>query len=120
MTRQGPRRPVKKKKPKFMRTKAVRLRRVGERWRRPRGVDSKMRLEVLGKPMSPKAGYGGDRRTRGMHPSGYLEVLVHNEGDVESLDPSTQAARISSKVGLLKREKILARADELRIRVLNR
>jgi large subunit ribosomal protein L32e len=79
-----------------------------------------MRRAIQGKPLRPKAGYGGDARTRGIHPSGYAEVNVHNESDLEGLDSKTQAARIASKVGLLKRESILSKADELGIKVLNR
>lgn len=96
------------------------MRRLGVTWRRPRGIGSKMRLLIGGKPRRPKAGYAGDRRVRSIHPSGYREVLVSNTGELESLDPSIHAVRISGKVGLMKREKILARADELKIKVLNR
>ena len=46
--------------------------------------------------------------------------MVHNSGDLEAIDPETQAARVGATVGGRKRENIHSRADELGIRVLNR
>ncbi len=110
----------RRRKPKFVRSGGIHMKRLGRKWRKPRGIDSKMRASIQGKPKSPRAGYGSDRRIRSIHPSGYREVIVHNPAELDSLDSATEAARISGAVGLLKREKILARADELRIKILNR
>ena len=52
--------------------------------------------------------------------SGFEEVLVYNPKNLENVDPKAQAIRISSKVGDKKREMIVQKADELKIRVLNR
>ena len=119
MTSSSPIKPKKRRKPKFIRSQGIHFGRLGKKWRKPRGIDSKMRYEIRGKPKSPKAGYGGKVLTRSVHPSGYREVLVYREKDLDSLDAGTQAARISGTVGLLKRERILSRAKELRIKVLN-
>jgi large subunit ribosomal protein L32e len=110
----------RKRKPKFIRAGGNHLKRLGHNWRKPKGIDSKMRRAIHGKPLRPKAGYGGNGRTRGIHPSGYAEVMVHNESELEGLAPGTQAVRIASKVGLLKRGKIVGKADELGLKVLNR
>ena len=67
-----------------------------------------------------RVGHGKVAEARGLHPSGFREVMVHNINDLESIDPETQAARIGRTVGGRKREHIHARADELGIRVLNR
>ena len=116
----GLKKPSKRRKPSFIRSQGIHFGRLGKKWRKPRGIDSKMRAEIKGKPKKPKAGYGTDGRMRSVHPSGYREVMVFRAADLESIDPSTQAARISGKVGLQKRERILSRAKELRIKVLNR
>jgi large subunit ribosomal protein L32e len=116
----GPSPKKKRRKPKFIRSQGIHFGRLGRKWRKPRGIDSKMRYEIRGKPKRPKAGYGSNNLTRAVHPSGYREVLVHREGDLDSLDAKTQAARISSSVGLKKRERILSRAKELRIKIINR
>jgi len=116
----GQKKPSKRRKPKFIRSQGIHFGRLGEKWRKPRGIDSKMRAEIKGKPKRPKAGYGTDGRIRSVHPSGYREVMVYREADLGSIDPGTQAARISGKVGLQKKERILSRAKELKIKVLNR
>lgn len=120
MNQSSPKKPKRKRKPRFVRKGGNHMKRLGEKWRKPRGIDSKMRASIFGKPKRPKVGYGNDRRVRSIHPSGYREILVSNPNDLEPLNSSTQAARISRNVGLLKREKILVRANELGIKILNR
>ena len=67
-----------------------------------------------------QVGFRGPASVRGLHPSGFEEILVYNPGNLENIDPKVQAIRISSKVGDKKREMIVEKADELKIRVLNR
>lgn len=118
-------RPLKKrqlskhKKPKFKRQESWRYKRVKENWRKPRGIDSKMRKKVKGWPPSPEVGYRSPKKIRGLHPSGYVEVRVQTVEDLNGLDPKTQAIRIARTVGGKKRVEILALADERGIHVLN-
>jgi len=65
-------------------------------------------------------GFRGPASVRGLHPSGFEEVMIHNAKEVDNVDPKTQAIRISSKVGDKKREIIVKKADELKIRIFNR
>ncbi|WP_456366398.1 50S ribosomal protein L32e [Thermococcus sp.] len=112
---------IKRKKPRFLRQEWWRYPKFKNNptWRRPKGIDSKMRLKKKGKPRSPSIGWGSPRAVRGLHPSGYEEVLVHNVKEVEAIDPSRQAARIAGTVGRRKRELIVAKAKELGVKVLN-
>ncbi|WP_457620737.1 50S ribosomal protein L32e [Methanopyrus sp.] len=110
---------LKRKKPKFRRQEWHRYKRLGEKWRRPRGRHSKMRRKLKSKPKMPNPGYGSPKKVRGLHPSGYEEVLVYNPKDLEKIDPKRQAARIASRVGKRKRREILKKAEELGIVVLN-
>ncbi len=64
-------------------------------------------------------GYKGPKVARGLHPSGYREVIVHNVEEVKLLDPTTQAARIAHTVGRKKRGHIIATARKKKIAVLN-
>jgi len=114
------RRYIKDKEPGFIRQESWRYVRVKENWRRPRGIDSKMRLKKKGKPPLPGIGYRVPKLIRGRHPSGFKEVLVYNVKDLEKIDPSREAARIGSTVGKRKRIEIIKKADEKGIRVLNR
>lgn len=93
--------------------------RISSPWKKPEGTHSRVRLEKKSAPARPKAGYRTEKDVRGKHPSGYEEVLVHNTSDLEEVDPGEEAARIGSGVGGRKREKIIEKADEEDIKVLN-
>jgi large subunit ribosomal protein L32e len=110
---------VKNKKPDFRRQESWRYKRMKESWRRPRGIDSKMRKKAKGWPRSVEVGYRSPKKTRGFHPSGYAEALVYNVDDVEKVSPETQVIRIGGAVGARKRVEISARAEERGIHILN-
>ena len=110
---------VKKKKPNFVRPESWRYKRLSESWRRPRGLDNKMRRKIKGWPPTVNVGYRGPKATRGLHPSGYKEVLVYNTEELKKIDPKTQAVRIAHTVGKRKRAKILVEARKRKITVLN-
>lgn len=104
----------------FKRQDSHKKKQTPDSWRSPKGTHSRVRLEKKGAGSKPKAGYRTRKEDRGKHPSGYREVQVHNASDLEKVDPETEAARIASKVGGKKREKIIEKADEEDIKVLNR
>ena len=110
---------LKAKKPKFRRQESWRYKRVKENWRKPLGVDNKMRKKVKGWPRSPEPGYGGPKEIRGLHPSGYEEIRIQRVDDLSKVDPQRQAIRIAHTVGAKKRVEISARAEERGIRILN-
>ena len=45
-----------------------------------------------------RVGHGKIAAARGLHPSGFEEVLVNKSDDLEGLDPETQAVRIAKTV----------------------
>lgn len=92
---------------------------LSDSWRRPRGLQSKQRLQKKAKGALPTPGYGSPVAVRGLHPSGYEDILVHNPQELEGLDAATQAVRIAGAVGMKKREQMQIRAGELGLRVLN-
>ena len=53
---------------KFLRQNWFRLKRLGLKWRRPKGSQSKMRKSEKGKPRMPKVGYRTPRTERGKLP----------------------------------------------------
>ena len=107
-------------RPAFKRQEWFRYQRLGEKWRKPRGIQSKMRRHLSYRPPVVSIGFRGPKMVRDYHPSGFQEVLVYNAGQVENVDPKVQAIRIGGTVGGKKRMAITEKADELGIRVLNR
>lgn len=110
---------LKARKPRFRRQESWRYMRVSQVWRKPDGIDSKMRIRKKGWPKSVEVGYRGPRKARGLHPSGYREILVSNVDDLAKIDPKVQAVRIAHTVGMKKRAEISLRAGEKHIYILN-
>ncbi|MFT4922900.1 MAG: large subunit ribosomal protein L32e [Haloarculaceae archaeon] len=106
-------------KPQFNRQDYHKKKRVPTSWRRPRGQLSKQRRGIKGKGDTVDAGFRTPTAVRGLHPSGFEEVRVHNVDDLEGVDGDLEAVRIASKVGGRKRERIEEEAEDQGIRVLN-
>ncbi len=114
------RKSIKKRTPTFLREEWFRYKRISKNWRRPDGITSKMRINLKYRPSKVRVGFRGPKAVRGLHASGFEEIRVFNPKDLEVIDPKTQAARVGSTVGTKKRIDIEKRAEELKIRILNR
>ena len=94
-------------------------RQLSDSWRKPRGQHNKQREQKKAKGALPKPGFGSPVAVRGMHPSGFFEVLVSSIKELEGLDPKTQAVRISATVGDRKRVALQDAALAAGLKVLN-
>ena len=105
----------------FKRQEYARYKKLGTKWRRPRGKTSKMRRYEAGKPAMPSIGYRTPRVTRGLHPSGYKDVLVNNMKELECLlmNKDKYCAEIGKNVGAALRVKMLKKAKELGVDITN-
>jgi len=88
-------------------------------WRKPRGQHNKQREQKKAKGALPKPGFGSPIGVRGMHPSGFYEVLIYTLDDLESLNPKTHAVRIAANIGGRKRGSIQEKALSAGLKVLN-
>ncbi|MFH1450549.1 MAG: eL32 family ribosomal protein [archaeon] len=108
---------------KFRRQEWSSEKKVGTSWRKPRGINSKMRMRQKGKCRAVRIGSRTATVKRGFHPSGLKEFLIKNEKQLETvmkLDKKSLAIRISSSIGARKKALILKKADENKLKILNR
>jgi large subunit ribosomal protein L32e len=92
---------------------------LSDSWRKPRGQHNKQREQKKAKGNLPKPGFGSPIAVRGMHPSGFYEVLVFSADDLDGLNAKTHAVRISANVGNRKRSGIQEKALSAGLKVLN-
>ncbi|CAM9885112.1 unnamed protein product [Pylaiella littoralis] len=113
---------VKKRTKKFARHQTDRFMRIkNSSWRRPKGIDGRVRRRFKGCLPMPNVGYGSDKRTRNLLPNGFYKFLVHNVKELELLLMHNRkyAAEIAHNVSSRKRKEIVERAGQLHIRVTN-
>jgi len=110
---------IKSKKPKFERQDAHKKAKLGHKWRRPRGSDSKMRLEFAGYNKVVKVGYGSPKDVKYLDKSGLMPVLVKNVNMLSIIDASKEGALISGRLGMRKKIDVIKKAIELKIKLLN-
>ena len=108
-------------KPEFLRYLSWRFWKFERReyWRKPKGIDNKMRLQLKGYPPIVKSGYGTNSELRGLHPSGLEPVVVSNAKELEALDPTRHIVYIAGTVGLRKRLELVRIAREKGFKVAN-
>jgi large subunit ribosomal protein L32e len=86
---------IKAKKPRFSRQDSHKKKRLGNKWRRPKGIDSKMRLSLSGYRRSPSKGFRSPCLVRGQDRKGNDLVLVHNLSELKGQKAVTIAAAVS-------------------------
>ncbi|PNH66076.1 hypothetical protein VD0001_g8292 [Verticillium dahliae] len=112
---------VKKRTKRFERHQSDRFMRVDPSWRKPKGIDNRVRRRFRGTAPMPSIGYGSNKKTKYMMPSGHKAFLVNNVSDVELLlmHNRTFAAEIAHGVSSRKRIDIISRAKQLGVKVTN-
>ena len=64
-------------------------------------------------------GYRGPKKVRGLHPSGYEEVRVHNINEMKDLNNKKHAIKVSTNLGVKKRISVIEYAQSRGFKVLN-
>ncbi|CAH1391743.1 unnamed protein product [Nezara viridula] len=112
---------VKKRTKKFIRHQSDRYVKLRRNWRKPKGIDNRVRRRFKGQYLMPSIGYGTNKKTRHMLPTGFRKVLVHNVRELEMLMMQNRkfCAEIAHAVSSKKRKSIVERAQQLSIRLTN-
>jgi large subunit ribosomal protein L32e len=92
---------------------------LSDSWRKPRGQHNKQREQKKATGALPKPGFGSPIAVRGMHPSGFFEVLVSSVKELEGINPKTHAIRIGATVGERTRVGLQEKALAAGFKVLN-
>merc|ERR1711915_379236 len=112
---------IKKRRKKFIRHQSERYDKVKPSWRKPKGIDSRVRRRFKGQYLMPSIGYGSNAKTRHMMPDGFQKFVVHNVADVDLLMmiKGSYAAEIAHNVSSRKRKEIVDRANQRSVKVTN-
>merc|ERR1712142_1392480 len=112
---------VKKRTKKFIRHQSDRYVKLTQNWRKPKGIDNRVRRRFKGQFLMPSIGYGSAKKTKFLMPDGFKKFLVHNVAELEVLlmQNRTFAAEIAHDVSSKKRKTIVERAQQLNIKVTN-
>jgi large subunit ribosomal protein L32e len=102
--------------PKFKRQNSKAKKRLRTGWRRPTGIDNKLRERKKGFGYMPVIGYGSERKKRNTRNGMKIEV-AHNLKEMEGF--KGKAVFIGGTVGKKKRIILIKKAGELGIKVLN-
>ncbi|KAM9983624.1 hypothetical protein ACTFIY_000336 [Dictyostelium cf. discoideum] len=110
---------VKKKTTKFNRFQSDLFKRVGASWRKPRGIDNRVRRRFSGSCAMPSIGFGSTKATKDVCPDGFKSFVIRNVQELEVLLMQNRryAAVIFHGVSAKSRKAIVGRAAELNIKV---
>merc|ERR1712062_545055 len=103
---------VKKRTKKFIRHQSDRYVKVKQNWRKPKGIDNRVRRRFKGQFLMPSIGYGSAKTSKHVCPDGFKKFLVHNVKELEVLlmQNRTFSAEIAHTVSSRKRKDIVERA----------
>ncbi|EJU05320.1 ribosomal protein L32e [Dacryopinax primogenitus] len=112
---------IKKRTKRFKRHQSDRYKSVKEAWRKPKGIDNRVRRRFKGQLPMPKIGYGSNKKTRHLLPNGLKKMLVHNvrEVDILLMHNKTFAVEVAHGVSSKNRVGIIDRAKALGLKVTN-
>merc|ERR1712191_26814 len=69
---------VKKRAKQFTRHQSDRYDKLKRNWRKPKGIDNRVRRKFKGQYKMPNIGYGSSKNTKHMLPTDFRKVLVHS------------------------------------------
>lgn len=113
------RKTLKSKKPKFSRQDSHKKPKLGTKWRRPKGLQSKMRLNRRGYKRSISKGWKSPKAVRGLDKTGLHPIMVQTLNQLKNIDKESQSIIISAVVGKKKKIDIVKEALKLNLQIIN-
>ncbi|XP_032505870.1 60S ribosomal protein L32-like [Phocoena sinus] len=114
---------VKKRTKKFIQHQSDWYVKIKRNWQKPRGIDNRVRTRFKDQILMPNIGYGSNKKTKHMLPSGFaqflVQFLVHNVKELEVLLTCNKSYcfEIAYNVSSKNRKATVERAAQLAIRV---
>ncbi len=105
--------------PSFQRMNIHSKKRVKNKWRKPRGIDSKQRQKLKAYGAIPDIGYRTANAERGLRSNGLKEVLVSNAKQLVGLDAVKNCIRFSATLGKKKKTQLEKIAKEKKLKMVN-
>jgi large subunit ribosomal protein L32e len=102
---------------------AKKRKRVRENWRKQRGIDNKKRIKKSFMGAEPNIGYGNPKELKGVRRSGRRLFVVHSTDQVKGIggeDAVKYDVAIGHEVSKRKRQDIIAVADKMGVKIVNR
>lgn len=112
------RKAMRKRKPVFIRHDANKKKRLAKLYRRPKGIQSKMRLNKRGYRRAISKGFKAPRAARALHHTGLSIAAVYGVRDLSSLKADT-GVMIGRTVGKRNKLAIIAAAQQKGLTILN-
>ena len=113
------RKELKERKPVFIRQDNPKRRKLNYKWRKPKGIHSKIRHKFKGRRKMPSPGYKSPRKVKGLHASGLKIIRIFSASNIQLINRGNEGIVISKTVGMKARLEVLKKAKELKIEVLN-
>ena len=113
------RKKLKERKPVFIRQDNPKRKKLNDKWRKPKGIHSKIRHHFKGRRKMPSPGYKSPVNVRGFHSTGLKIVIVSSINDIKKVNKEIEGAVVSGTVGMKKKLEILKKSKELNVKILN-
>ena len=90
-------------------------------WRRPRGIDCRVRRQFRSNKPLVKVGYRNAKATRHILHNGFKKMLIRNAGDIELLLMNNReyCGELAHNLNASTRKAIIKRAAELNVKLTN-
>ena len=108
----------KKKKPTFARQDSNKYA-FKSKWRKPRGLHNKRRLNKKGHQKNPSIGYSSPKEVKYLTKEGLSRIIIFNIQDLEKVNKEKEIVVLSSKVGIKKKLQLLKEIQKKGLKVEN-